>query len=805
MDFITKLDYSNNRQIKQFKLTDTILSGTTEFGVPFSALTSGVNTDTVITTSVTSGITSTFSGNSTVTQITFTDPRMVVGSSSLEPITNLTSGTTQLALGFEGKDSVDIDGNIVNLTYTGSTFDFTITSIESDGFSGWTGTAYSDSVIFLSGSSLDYAERTIWVDVRGITRTDKLILGKLPVKDNHLTAVLGRQVNGDVVEVDLTQINTVYEGTYAELSALIADDALIVGNKYILTDYQTVYQIENTNTAPIIKYFTVNGNASGWSYFDPGIPPDDLGLWDVVTISALPVGYTGGLYVGQTAQVVNWYNEGYMIFSPTLLVGGIEIKTNKQRWPQVTNNEVILDVYGNVIMKPLGVLNTEVHNDLPYMSMTGAQNPSPLVEQIVLTSIDINKFSIDAESLTYQGDRLEYYFEENEIYDENYTFITNRNGFITRRTNIILNISVDKDWRVQRYRRWLMEPDIWSGYTHQQDVYKISGRNVCTTVNTSIGNNHKYILLRPYSKAFYLDFSHGTSTYGGLNPFISGTTYNPDVRASGKFDNDIAPEYAVNVMISYSGLTNAKDFLIFPIQSGVTNVLVTKFNVKNLSNSIFLTNSCRYGLSGDISVNSDGGIYDSSFMTGLNISAPVGGNLWDVTAIDTAHMTMSSTGVYMNKVHMFRFGEYNNNGSIFNTSFGASTDGINDYCTYTFDGGCDIRNSVFGDIRGDNVLFNSVRANKLLYKFKMTGNNVITGNMYLTQIECGNDTWGSKLDINTWYNINPVKVTKYGYYYPITGGISGLYVNNILGKKNIVHELADSLNVIQLITKSTLQ
>jgi len=34
MSFLTKLDYSNNRQIKQFELTNTQLSGTTTFGVP---------------------------------------------------------------------------------------------------------------------------------------------------------------------------------------------------------------------------------------------------------------------------------------------------------------------------------------------------------------------------------------------------------------------------------------------------------------------------------------------------------------------------------------------------------------------------------------------------------------------------------------------------------------------------------------------------------------------------------------------------------------------------------------------------
>lgn len=33
MPFVTKVDYSDNRQVKQFQLTNTKLSGTTVFGV----------------------------------------------------------------------------------------------------------------------------------------------------------------------------------------------------------------------------------------------------------------------------------------------------------------------------------------------------------------------------------------------------------------------------------------------------------------------------------------------------------------------------------------------------------------------------------------------------------------------------------------------------------------------------------------------------------------------------------------------------------------------------------------------------
>jgi hypothetical protein len=47
MAFITKNRFSNNRQVKQREQTNTSLSGSTSFGLPFSALTSGPNLDSI--------------------------------------------------------------------------------------------------------------------------------------------------------------------------------------------------------------------------------------------------------------------------------------------------------------------------------------------------------------------------------------------------------------------------------------------------------------------------------------------------------------------------------------------------------------------------------------------------------------------------------------------------------------------------------------------------------------------------------------------------------------------------------------
>ena len=130
MPFVTQLDYSDNRQIKQFQLTNTQLSGTTVFGMHYSGLTSGIDLTTLTVTGTLTGITSTFSGNSGTTVVTFTDDRLNPGIASLEPFTPSTSAATQIGLGFEGKDSIIVDGNTVYTTYTGSTYDIYVTFME---------------------------------------------------------------------------------------------------------------------------------------------------------------------------------------------------------------------------------------------------------------------------------------------------------------------------------------------------------------------------------------------------------------------------------------------------------------------------------------------------------------------------------------------------------------------------------------------------------------------------------------------------------------------------------------------------
>ena len=181
MPFQTKLDFSNNRQVKQHVETQTILSGGTSFGVPFSALTTGPDLTTSGITSTYGAIASTFSGNSGTTNYTWYDSRMSLGASSLSALTPSNSATTQnTGQVYVSSLSTTIDGNLVNLAYTGVSFDIGSIAMVDLGGGNYSGTVTTQNLYILSANSLDFTGRTIWSDVSGITRTERLIITNNP-------------------------------------------------------------------------------------------------------------------------------------------------------------------------------------------------------------------------------------------------------------------------------------------------------------------------------------------------------------------------------------------------------------------------------------------------------------------------------------------------------------------------------------------------------------------------------------------------------------------------------------------------
>jgi hypothetical protein len=179
MAFRTKLDYSDNRQILQRERTSTTLSGTTVFGVPFSALTSGPSTSDSGATETYTVALSTFSGNSATTVFTWYDSRMSLAEPEISALTPSNSGITQDVTVFTPNSTTVIDGNTVNLTYTGVSFDLTVLNMNVSGPS-YTGTVEHQIIDILSANTLDYTGRTIWIDNTEITRTKKLIVTENP-------------------------------------------------------------------------------------------------------------------------------------------------------------------------------------------------------------------------------------------------------------------------------------------------------------------------------------------------------------------------------------------------------------------------------------------------------------------------------------------------------------------------------------------------------------------------------------------------------------------------------------------------
>ena len=177
MEFRTKLDFSSNRQVKQYPETTTVLSGGTNFGMPFSALTTGPDLTTSGVSTTINGVVSTFSGNSATTVYTWYTSAMSAASSTLSAWTSTNSGATQYAGPvFSASSTSVIDGNTVATSYSGISFDLTPIVMVDLGGGVYSGSVYTDVLEFYSAGTLDFTGRTIWVDVSGITRTEKLII-----------------------------------------------------------------------------------------------------------------------------------------------------------------------------------------------------------------------------------------------------------------------------------------------------------------------------------------------------------------------------------------------------------------------------------------------------------------------------------------------------------------------------------------------------------------------------------------------------------------------------------------------------
>ena len=182
MPYTTKIDFSDNRQVAQFPETNTWLSGSTKFGVPFSYLPIGPDLSTTAVTSTISGVFSTFSGNSGTTIYSWYDSRMNLATSYLSSITPTTSAATQITpIVLTGNTTgTTPDGYSIHLSYSGVSFDITPSVVLDLGGGIYSGSLHTSVLTFYSANTVDFTGRTIWADVSGITRTQDLIVSRNP-------------------------------------------------------------------------------------------------------------------------------------------------------------------------------------------------------------------------------------------------------------------------------------------------------------------------------------------------------------------------------------------------------------------------------------------------------------------------------------------------------------------------------------------------------------------------------------------------------------------------------------------------
>jgi len=809
MAFRTKLDFSNNRQVKQFEKTQTVLSGGTSFGLTFSALTTGPNPITTGETNNVSYVASTFSGNSATTVYNWYDTGMSLGEPYFSALTPSISSITQTVDSvFTAETTTVIDNNTVVLSYSGVGFDITPIAMYDLGGGAYSGTVETVELFYYSATSLAYTGRTIWVDVSGITRTERLIVTNEPQIGSVLTCI----DNEGMAEWQAPQ--GYFSGNYATLNTLVNNNELIPGNRYIITDYQTVYQINGSDSRNRIQEHEIIGSAGLYSQFN-NVPSNVAANGDTVVCVFAPSGAT--VTTGSTFTIIDYFNSGYIRFSPAI-TGlnniGVKIKFEKQRYPNVPTGTTLYDINSKPVFKPGGVINTEVHDDGPYMSMTGIQNPSPIVESLVLTALDTSTFSIFAESLTFTGDKLEYDFTDTDIYDDNIppNLIGTRNGRILKRENSDATISVDADWRVQRYRRFQMDTTNWNNFLYNKlsggtsattasTIYNRGSVNYCTNNNPTITTDHRYVMYEPYYDNLYIDFAKTVA-----DPFISGTTTAPSVFNGTRLPislNETA--FSVDVTLPYSGFTGnslIRDFNILPITNYEPESNVDGFVVNNLYNSVFLDYSQRYGNSGNLGVYSiNGTINNTTFMSLPNIDNS--GFMDNVVSLDAVSIN-NRNQIY--QINLLANGNLKNYGILRNSSFGLgySGPGVNEQFDYTISDDSIVVNSVFGANRLDSVLLNGLMVNSSLIVNTLIGASSLSGNMYLTRVKNSGNTFGVSYDLKTFSDKLPSK-SDFGYVYDFNQAFNDRTVYNDTQDKRLIYNVITSGLTFSAVTVSTAQ
>jgi hypothetical protein len=292
-----------------------------------------------------------------------------------------------------------------------------------------------------------------------------------------------------------------------------------------------------------------------------------------ITIESLPIGYSGSLIVGQTTTVTQVASSYYfrfangMHFTSTSI--GVGISYGLPRFTTLTGltGTTVSDANLKVVMRPGGVLNTDVHDGTIYGDMSALENFAPPAEKLLLRAKTSNTFYEEAESLTFKNDKVIYDINDSNVLNDNLEVISTRNGFISRRFNDVLNIDIDKDWRAQKYRRWLLPTE-----------YRSNLLNLTLGTSSTL-NSHQ-------DKYLYTSELLGTASSSYMYLGKSLETTDITLGASGS---------VISYGITFStNQINFKDYPIFKLNSSLEPVNVSKVKIDNLTNSVFIGNTTNF-------------------------------------------------------------------------------------------------------------------------------------------------------------------------------------------------------------------
>ncbi len=480
---------------------------------------------------------------------------------------------------------------------------------------------------------------------------------------------------------ELTPYYTI-EGTYAQIKALKDGNNLVAGVRYIITDYKTEYFVPNTNSSDKIKYKTTSASVSGWAILDNNYEYE-LSNGATVTITELPSGYSGSLAVGQTTTVSSINASYYFKFANGMQnTIGVSFSFNVTRFSGVAHNAVINDANGKPVMKPNGIINTDIHDGTVYCDMTAAENKTVPTERLVITASTNNSFEVVGYSDTYSGDVIHYDFDDVNIINDNKVNIGTRKGYIIRRINEKLKIDTKLDWRVIRFRRWLIDSDSRKQLINQDldNTTRVGfgGNYLFTSQNRVITNtDHFYVARMPEQKFNNIDANAKRKTFTSVlesnikckdfNLFPLDDSYNP-INVD-KFELDaiwdsvcigLSGEFSYKINIKGTTLQNTT-FVSNPIISGnnlyiLDSTMLDSFAIDYSINSVISNLVClSYTTIGYISNTT---IYDSIFGThkGGHISgipSPIPAAKWFIlrslnnTRLDNIVLGQASTNIHM--------------------------------------------------------------------------------------------------------------------------------------------------------------